>query len=66
MILDALRQDDHPTHFTIKQSVSVLQQIAAKQSFITHIGHQADHQQTQLMLPAGMTVPYDGLSIALA
>lgn len=63
MILDALRPELHPTHFNLEESVAVLQRIGARCSFITHIGHQMSHEQAQRMLPSGMIVPYDGLTI---
>lgn len=65
MILDALRQEEHPTHFTLAESVAILQRIGAHQSFITHLGHQLDHTQVQEALPAGISVPYDGLVVEL-
>ncbi len=64
MILDALRPDEHPTHFTLAESVAVLRRIGARRSFITHLGHQLGHEQAQRALPAGMTVPYDGLAVS--
>ncbi len=65
MILDALRPDAHPTHFTLAESVAVLRRIDARRSFITHLGHQLAHEQAQRALPPGMTVPYDGLAVSL-
>ena len=65
MILDALRPESHPTHFTLAESVAVLRRIGARRSFITHLGHQLGHDQTQRALPAGMTVPHDGLAVSL-
>lgn len=63
MILDALRPGPHPTHFSLAESVAVLRRIGARRSFITHIGHQMSHAQAQRAMPAGMAVPYDGLTI---
>lgn len=64
MILDALRRHPHPTHFTLDESVDVLQRIGANRSFITHIGHDLDHDETQRSLPEGVNVPYDGLVVS--
>ena len=65
MILDALRPESHPTHFNYEESAAVLQRIGARQSFITHLGHQMGHAETQQALPPDITVPYDGLTIEL-
>jgi phosphoribosyl 1,2-cyclic phosphate phosphodiesterase len=63
MILDALRHRPHPTHFTLEQSVEVLKKIGAEVSYIMHIGHDLDHEQTQKSLPPSVYVPYDELVI---
>lgn len=63
MILDGLRPDDHPTHFTIRQCTEQLARIGAKQSFITHIAHNLEHHQLQARLGDAVTVPWDGLRI---
>lgn len=63
MILDALRPESHPTHYSYDESAAVLKRIGARQSFVTHMGHQLGHAEVQAALPAGITVPYDGLTI---
>ena len=65
MILDGLRPDPHPTHYTIDQCVEQLQQIGAKQSFITHLTHSSEHHDLQARLGEHVTVPWDGLEIVL-
>ena len=63
MILDGLRPTPHPTHLTVANSVSLLQRIGAKQSFLAHMAHQIDHATIQATLPPGIDLPYDGLTI---
>lgn len=63
MILDALKRTPHTTHLSLEESVSILERIGADRSFIVHLCHDLDHDETQNELPDGMTVPYDGLSI---
>ena len=65
MILDGLRHEPHPTHFSLSESVTMLQRIGARRSFITHISHALDHETTQRSLPAGIEVPWDGLVVDL-
>lgn len=66
MILDGLRHEPHPTHFSLGESVEMLQQIGARRSFITHICHALDHETTQRELPRGIEVPWDGLVLDLS
>jgi len=65
MILDGLRPQEHPTHFSIGESVEMLKQIGAKQSFITHLTHSSEHDELQAQLGDAVTVPWDGLAIKL-
>ncbi len=65
MILDGLRPEPHPTHYSLDESVAMLQQIGARRSFITHICHALEHETTQRELPPGIEVPWDGLVLDL-
>lgn len=65
MILDALRPKPHQTHFCTEESISMLQRIGAKQSFVTHLTHDNDHAALQSILPTGIFVSHDRLSIQL-
>jgi len=63
MILDGLRPEPHPTHYTISECIEQLTRIGAKQSFITHLTHSSGHPELQSRLGESATVPWDGLSI---
>lgn len=65
MILDALRPTPHPTHYGLDESLAMLKRLGATRSFITHLGHHLEHVRTQIALPAGVEVPYDGLVVEL-
>ncbi len=64
MILDGLRPSKHATHFSIEECVEHLQRIGAKRSFLTHLTHHSDHDVLQASLPAGIEVPWDGLTVS--
>jgi len=61
MVLDALRYRPHKTHFTVERSVEFLRRIGAGQSYLIHMCHDLDHQETQDVLPEGISIAYDGL-----
>jgi phosphoribosyl 1,2-cyclic phosphate phosphodiesterase len=65
MILDGLRPDKHPTHFTTSECVEQLSCIGAGKSFITHLTHDSEHHDLQQKLGKTVTVPWDGLKIVL-
>jgi phosphoribosyl 1,2-cyclic phosphate phosphodiesterase len=65
MILDGLRPQKHPTHFSIPECVEMLGRIGAKRSFLTHLTHNSEHHELQERLGESVTVPWDGLKILL-
>lgn len=65
MILDGLRYRPHPSHFCVDQSCAVLERIGARQSLLTHIGHDIDHRSLAAKLPLHIQPAYDGLKLTL-
>jgi phosphoribosyl 1,2-cyclic phosphate phosphodiesterase len=65
MILDGLRPQEHPTHYSIDEAVKMLGCIGAKQSFITHLTHNSEHHTLQARLGDAVTVPWDGMKVLL-
>ncbi len=61
LIVDALRQNDHPTHFTTREALDLADACGAKQTWLTHLGHENDHAALEAMLPEGVSVAHDGL-----
>lgn len=66
LVLDALRDRPHATHFSLAESVEVARRLRPRQTYFTHISHELDHQATNARLPAGMQLAYDGLRIPLS
>jgi len=65
VVLDALREKPHPTHFSISEAVEAARRIAAKRTFFTHMAHDLGHERTNAKLPAGMALAHDGLELVL-
>jgi phosphoribosyl 1,2-cyclic phosphate phosphodiesterase len=61
MILDALRHREHPTHLSVEESMTLLGQIQAKESWLIHMCHDLDHEETEAALPETIRLTYDGL-----
>ena len=61
LVLDALRDEPHDTHFTLGEAVVVAQKIAAPQTYFTHMTHDLPHAKTNARLPEGIELAYDGL-----
>jgi phosphoribosyl 1,2-cyclic phosphate phosphodiesterase len=65
LILDSLRETPHPTHFCLEESLSVIERLKPRQSYLTHLSHELDYFETNSKLPTGVELAYDGLTIPL-
>ncbi len=65
LILDCLRREPHPTHMSLDEAVAAAERLAPRRTFFTHISHRLEHEATNLALPPGMQLAYDGLTIPL-
>jgi len=63
LVIGALRDRPHPTHFTISQAIDAARGIGAPRVWFTHMTHDLPHAATCARLPAGMALAYDGLVI---
>lgn len=63
VIIDALRDRPHPTHFSVEQALDAIARIAPERAYLTHICHDLPHAATCARLPAGVELAYDGLVV---
>jgi phosphoribosyl 1,2-cyclic phosphate phosphodiesterase len=66
LVLDALRERPHPTHFSVTQALEVVRRIAPRRAWFTHIAHDLSHAETCARLPEGVELAYDGLTLDVA
>jgi phosphoribosyl 1,2-cyclic phosphate phosphodiesterase len=62
LVLDALRPRPHPGHFSVDEALAVIARVKPERAYLTHMGHELDHEPTNRLLPAGVELAYDGLS----
>ena len=64
IVLNALRREEHISHFTLAQAVAVLEEAAPKRAYLTHISHQLGlHREVEAELPGWIRLAYDGLKV---
>lgn len=63
LVLDALRREPHPTHSHLSNSIALVEKIAPRRAFFTHISHDLDHEPTNAELPAHIRLAHDGLTL---
>ncbi len=61
MVIDALRDKPHTTHFTVAGALEVIARIEPRRALMTHMSHDLGHAATAARLPAGVELAYDGL-----
>jgi len=61
LIIDALRDRRHSTHFSLDEALEVIARIRPRRAFTTHMTHDLGHAATSARLPAGVELAYDGL-----
>ena len=65
LIIDALREKPHPTHFSVDQSLEIIDRLRPRKAFLTHISHHLDHAGTNAELPEHVELAWDGLRVPL-
>ena len=65
LIINALHQYPHPSHFNLAEALDFINEIKPKQSFLTHISHLFGlHEQINETLPENVQLAYDGLVLS--
>jgi phosphoribosyl 1,2-cyclic phosphate phosphodiesterase len=65
LVIDALRDRPHPTHFTVAEAVDVAAKIGPRRTLLTHICHDLGHAALKDRLPSGVEPAYDGLELEI-
>jgi len=63
LVLDALRHEPHPTHFSLEEALGVIERLRPRRALLTHLSHSFDHGATESTLPPHVTLAYDGLAL---
>jgi phosphoribosyl 1,2-cyclic phosphate phosphodiesterase len=63
LILDSLRPEPpHLSHFTLPESIAMIERIRPKRAYLTHMSHEMDYTHPPPM-PDNIQMAYDGLRI---
>ena len=65
-MLNALRYESHISHYSLPEAVAILEDLAPRRAYLTHIGHQLGrHQEVEATLPDFVRLAYDGLTLII-
>lgn len=66
LIVNALRKEEHISHFNLQEALDFIEYINPKKAYLTHISHLMGlHQTVADQLPPNVELAYDGLQIEL-
>lgn len=64
MVVNALRHEEHISHFTLNQVITLAKELEVPETYCTHISHQLGrHADVEGILPPGVHLAYDGLHL---
>ena len=63
LIIDALRHEPHPTHFSVSEAVDIIRKLGPEKAYLTHICHALEHEKLSKELPAHIRPAWDGMII---
>lgn len=63
LVLSALRYTKSDFHFSIDEAIAFAARVNAKQTWLTHIAHDLEHEATNAHLPHNIRMAYDGLEL---
>ena len=66
IVLNALRHEKHLSHFSLREAIAEVEELAVPEAWFTHISHQlGKHSVVEPTLPINRHLAYDGLSLAI-
>lgn len=66
LVLNGLREREHPTHLSFAEAVEVVQEVRPKRAYLVHLSHETSHAAAQALLPDGVEIAWDGLILQTA
>jgi len=64
-IVDALRREPHPSHFSVAETLAAIARLRPKRAILTHMDYSLDYDALRADLPAHVEPAYDGMVITL-
>jgi phosphoribosyl 1,2-cyclic phosphate phosphodiesterase len=62
LVLNALQQEAHISHFNLEQAIEQVKRIRPKRTYFTHISHKLG-RHALISLPEGIELAFDGLKV---
>ena len=66
LIINALREKEHPTHFSFAEAKEIIEEVKPKKAYITHLSHNMLHSDLLKVFTGNIKPAFDGLKIITA
>jgi phosphoribosyl 1,2-cyclic phosphate phosphodiesterase len=63
LVINALRFRPHSTHFSLEQTLDMIERIKPQKAYLVHMTHDIKHADVEKMLPEHVHLAYDNLEI---
>jgi phosphoribosyl 1,2-cyclic phosphate phosphodiesterase len=63
LIIDALRDSPHPTHFSVSDALALIEEVSPRRAILTNLHTDLDYEALSRRLPPGVVPAYDGLTV---
>ena len=64
LVINALREEEHKSHFNLKEALQFINEVQPEIAYLTHISHlMGFHDEVEQRLPPNVHLAYDGLKI---
>ena len=65
LIIDALRETPHPSHFSVSDALALIEEVAPRRAILTNLHTDLDYATLARRLPPGVVPAYDGLTASI-
>ncbi|MFJ7439395.1 MBL fold metallo-hydrolase [Methylorubrum thiocyanatum] len=62
LIIDALRETPHPSHYSVSDALALIEEVAPRRAILTNLHTDLDYATLAGKLPPGVVPAYDGLT----
>ena len=64
LVVNALREEEHISHFNLKEALDLINEVKPERAYLTHISHMLGfHEEVEKTLPENVFLAYDNLVI---
>jgi len=63
LVLDCVRIKPHSTHLCLEEALAIIEDLAPKRAFLTHLNHDILYERDKILLPDNVKFAYDELTV---